>query len=163
MRQFYDFLLKICCLTVPKNFVGEPFCVSQSFWYRKKLWIRVEDRGSVTIFRQKFFVSVSKLFVGEHLSALLISGIEIFMPMNGISRIFVESSLSHSTGKNLLGNTSVFHKVSGNEKLMDKSGGEEKGVSRFSFTTFFSHKDKIFRKGTLQCFLNFGYGKFLCL
>ena len=39
----------------------------------------MEDRGSITIFRQKFFVSVSKIFVGEHLSALLISGIEKFL------------------------------------------------------------------------------------
>ena len=28
---------KICCLTVPKNFVGENFCVSEKFWYRKSL------------------------------------------------------------------------------------------------------------------------------
>ena len=27
-------------VTVPKNFVDEPFCVSESFWYRKKLWMR---------------------------------------------------------------------------------------------------------------------------
>ena len=23
------------CLTVPKNFVGEPFCVSENYWYGK--------------------------------------------------------------------------------------------------------------------------------
>ena len=34
-RGYHDFLSKIFCLTVPKNFVGEPFCVSKKFWYRK--------------------------------------------------------------------------------------------------------------------------------
>ena len=38
----HDFLSKICCLTVPKNFVAET-CVSESFWYRKIL--RIIERG----------------------------------------------------------------------------------------------------------------------
>ena len=33
--QYYP--LKNFCLTVPKSFVEEPFCVSESFWYRKKI------------------------------------------------------------------------------------------------------------------------------
>ena len=45
------------CLTVPKKFVGEPFCVSENFWYRKNLWIRRGEGGSVTIFHRKFVVS----------------------------------------------------------------------------------------------------------
>ena len=32
--EYHDFSLKIFCLTVPKNFVGEPFGVSESFGYR---------------------------------------------------------------------------------------------------------------------------------
>ena len=32
-------------LTVPKNFVVEPFCVSENFWYRKILWIRRGREG----------------------------------------------------------------------------------------------------------------------
>ena len=35
-RGYRDFLLKFFSLTVPKNFVGEPFCVSENFWYGKK-------------------------------------------------------------------------------------------------------------------------------
>ena len=34
-RGYHDFPLKIFCLTVPKNFVGELFCVSENFCYRK--------------------------------------------------------------------------------------------------------------------------------
>ena len=30
------------CLTVPKKFVGQPFCVSENFVYRNILWIREE-------------------------------------------------------------------------------------------------------------------------
>ena len=42
--------------TETKNFVGEPFGVSENFWYRKTLWIGGRG-GSITIFWQKFFVS----------------------------------------------------------------------------------------------------------
>ena len=31
---------KMFCLTVPKNFVGEPSSVSEKVWYRKILWIK---------------------------------------------------------------------------------------------------------------------------
>ena len=38
-RGHHDFPSKICCLTIPKNFVGD-FCVSENFWYRNILWMR---------------------------------------------------------------------------------------------------------------------------
>ena len=34
-KEYDDFPLKNFCLTVPKNFVEEPFFVSENFWYRK--------------------------------------------------------------------------------------------------------------------------------
>ena len=154
--------MEIFCLTVRKNFVEEPFCVSQSFWYRKKLWIRGEDRGSITIFRQKFFVTVPRIFVGEPLSALLISGIEKFHAYEWNITNFYGNFLPHSTKKFCWGTLLCFTKFLVSKKLMDK-GGRREGVSRFSFTTFFSHSARNFRRGTLQCFLNFVYGKILCL
>ena len=39
------FRRKNFCITVPEHFVGEPFCVSENFWYRKILWIRREREG----------------------------------------------------------------------------------------------------------------------
>ena len=52
-----------------KNFVGETFCVSQNFWYRKTLWIRggggEEEGGSITILCQNFCLTVPKNFVEE--------------------------------------------------------------------------------------------------
>ena len=62
-KGYHDFLLKNICLTGPKNFVEEPFCVSENLWYRKMLGIR--EGAGVTIFCQNCFVSVPKNFVGE--------------------------------------------------------------------------------------------------
>ena len=36
---YHDVPLKTFCLTVPKNFVGETFSVSEKFRYRKFLWV----------------------------------------------------------------------------------------------------------------------------
>ena len=41
-KGYHDFLLKNFRLTVPKNFVEEPVCVSQNFGYRKTLCLREE-------------------------------------------------------------------------------------------------------------------------
>ena len=61
-RGHHDFPSKLCCLTVPKNFVGET-CVSESFWYRKML--RIRERGGITTLHRKFVVSIPKNIVGE--------------------------------------------------------------------------------------------------
>ena len=47
-KGYHDFPLENFCLTVPKNFVKEPFCVSEKFWYRKLLGIR--EGAGITIF-----------------------------------------------------------------------------------------------------------------
>ena len=39
-KGYHDFPSKLFCLTIPKNFVGEPFGVSENFWYRKVLCFR---------------------------------------------------------------------------------------------------------------------------
>ena len=55
-KGYHDFPLKNFCLTVPKNFVEEPFCVSERFWYRKRLGIR---EGRVSRFSVKIVLSQS--------------------------------------------------------------------------------------------------------
>ena len=81
--------------------------------------------------------------------------------MNGISRISVESLLSHSTEKTLLGNTSVFHKVSGIDKLMDKSGGGgERGYHDFRSQLFSLTKTKFFVREPFSVSLISGMGNF---
>ena len=55
---------KIFGLTVPKNFVGEDFGVSENLGYRKFLCIR--ERGGVSRFSvENFCHTVPKNFVGE--------------------------------------------------------------------------------------------------
>ena len=54
-KGYHDFPLKNFCLTVPKNFVEEPFCVSENLWYRKMLGLR--EGAGITIFHRNCFVS----------------------------------------------------------------------------------------------------------
>ena len=42
MPENHDFLYKICCLTVPENFVGERICGSEFFSYQKFFCLRGE-------------------------------------------------------------------------------------------------------------------------
>ena len=60
---------------------------------------------------------MSKIFVGEPLSALLISGIEKFHAYEWNITNFYGKFVVSQYGKILLGNPSVFHKVSGIEKI----------------------------------------------
>ena len=50
---FHDFVLKIFCLTVPENFVAEPFILPLSL----RIEIIYALKGYVRIFCRKFFVS----------------------------------------------------------------------------------------------------------
>ena len=54
-KGYHDFPSKLFCLTLPKNFVGEPFGVSENFWYRKILCFR----GLCHDFLSNFFLSHS--------------------------------------------------------------------------------------------------------
>ena len=73
-RGYHKFPSKIFCLTVPKNFVKEPFSVSLISGIGKFY----ASEGYVTIFDflSNFFVSVPKNFVKEPFSVSLISGIK---------------------------------------------------------------------------------------
>ena len=64
-RGYHDFWFKIFCPTVPKNFVGEHFGVSENFGYRKILCIR-EGWGYHVSPSKTFCHTVPKNFVGEH-------------------------------------------------------------------------------------------------
>ena len=71
--EYQDFPSKIFCLTVPKNFVVEPFIVSLIAG-TEKVWIR---EGEYQDFPSKIFcVTVLKNFVGEPFSVSLNAGTE---------------------------------------------------------------------------------------
>ena len=66
----FDFLSKFFCLTVPKNFVGEPFSVSLISGIEK--FYASEGYATIFDFVSKFFcLTVSKNFVGELFCAVL--------------------------------------------------------------------------------------------
>ena len=74
-RGYHKFPSKIFCLTVPKNFLKEPFSVSLISGIGKFY----ASEGYVTIFDflSKFFcLTVPKNFVKEPFSVSLISGIK---------------------------------------------------------------------------------------
>ncbi len=56
--EHHDFLSKIISLTVPKNFVGQPFCaVFQKFSGSEKNYGEKGGGGSIKIFRRIIFLS----------------------------------------------------------------------------------------------------------
>ena len=73
-RGYHDFLSEIVCLTVPKIFVGEPFCVSEKFC-RKVLCIR---GGYHNFLSQIVCLIVTKNVVGEPFLVQINSGIETY-------------------------------------------------------------------------------------
>ena len=75
-REYHDFLSKIFCLTVPKNFAGEPFsAVLQKFPVAKKFLDK--GGGEYQDFPSKIFChTVPKISVGASFTVALISGTE---------------------------------------------------------------------------------------
>ena len=47
-REYHDFQMEVFCLTEPKNFGEEPFCVAGNFWYRKMSRRRERDWGGAS-------------------------------------------------------------------------------------------------------------------
>ena len=146
-KGYHYFPLKNFRLTVPKNFVEEPFFVSQNFWYRKNLWIR--GGGEYHEFPSKFLSHCTKIFHWRTLwcfRKILLS--KSFMHRRGAAW-FCQNFLSHRTEKTSPGNHSVFQKISDRAKyFMDKRGG---GYHEFP-SKFLSHCTKIFHWRTLWCF-----------
>ena len=92
------FSVEIFRLTVPKNFVGEPFSVS--FFpgieeVRISEWVGGVSRSAVEF----FCLTVAKNFVGQPFSVSLISGMEKFYASEGFVTIFCRKFLSHSAAK----------------------------------------------------------------
>ena len=99
-KGYHDFSFKIFYLTVPKNFVGEHFGVSEHFGYRKILCIR-EGRRGVSRFSVENFLSHSteKYRWGTLRCFRKLRVSQNFMHKKGISLNSVEIFLSHSADK----------------------------------------------------------------
>ena len=87
-----DYPSKTFCLTVKKNFVGDPFCaVSENFRQRKNLWIRGWGAEYHDFPSNVFCLTLPKTFVGESFSVSLISGIERFYASESYVTIFCQN------------------------------------------------------------------------
>ena len=97
-RGDHDFPPKIFCLTVPKNFVGEPFSVSLVSVIEKIY----ASEGYVTIICRIFFVSVPKNFVGIPGIPSMFGVSKSFMHTRGYhnfpSKFFCHSAEKHRKG-----------------------------------------------------------------
>ena len=119
--EYHDFLLKICCLTVPKIFVGEPFCVSQNFWYRKNLWIRGE--GGVSGFFVKSFLSHSaEKFRRGTLQCVTNFGYRKILCFREFCHDFLLNFFCLTVPKIFVEDPSVFQRISGSENVYAYEG-----------------------------------------
>ena len=106
------------CLTLPKNFVRDPFCVSEKFWYRNILWIGREYH----MFPSSFFrLTLPKNFVGgtpRCFRTFLVSNnfIDKKGRMVGVSQLSIEK-FCLTVPKTWLWNPSVFQRISVVEKI----------------------------------------------
>ena len=95
--QNHDFSFIIFRLTVPKNFVGEQFGVSENFGYRKIICIR---EGGITFSVRNFLShSTEKLRWGILRCFRKFRVSQNFMHKKGLSLNSVEKFLSHSADK----------------------------------------------------------------
>ena len=93
-RGHHDFPSKLCCLTVPKIFVGET-CVSESFWYRKMLRIREREGASRLSIETLLSHSTEKLRRGNLcFRKILVSKNVKDKRERGASRLSIENLLS---------------------------------------------------------------------
>ena len=114
-KGYHDFPLKNFCLTVPKNFVEEPFCVSENFCYRKMPGIR---EGRVSRFSVKYVLSYSaESFRRETLLCFRKFGYRKILCLRGHITIFDRKFVVSQYPKISQGNPSVFHKIFGIEKF----------------------------------------------
>ena len=139
---------KIRCLTVPKNFVGENFCVSQNFWYRNFFWItRRRGLGGLSRFPFKNFLSQSakKLRRGTLLCFRKFQVTKNFLPKRGILR-FSKEELSLDSSEKLCRRTLLWFKklVVSKNLWITRVAGEWRTIT----TCRLNHSAQNFRRGT---------------
>ena len=107
IEEFLGFPWKTFSLTVPKNFVGERFCLSQKFQCGKSLWIR---RGCHVLPLKFFCPKTPKNIVGEPFCDSETFWYEKFLDNGGITNL-LKFFVSHRQ-KSPWANTSVFQNYS---------------------------------------------------
>ena len=125
---FITIFCQSLCLTVPENFVGQLFCVSEKTGYRRNL----RRKRGIHYYLMIFFCStVPKIFGAETLRCfrkILVSQIFIIREEGVVSR-YLSKSLSHTTGKFRRGTLLCFRKFLVSKNVMDKKRGD--GITIF--------------------------------
>ena len=146
-RDYHDFLSKVFCLTVPKNFVGEHFGVSKNFeWWK---FFMHQSGGYQVSSSKTFYHTKPKKFVRErHGASDTFVHRKKIVQMMGISLNSLEKSLSHGADnicrRNLLG----FEKFLVSESLKQKRGESSRLCRKFFCVT----GPKKFHLETILCF-----------
>ena len=139
-KGYHDFPSKLFCLTIPKNFVGKPFGVSENFWSRKILCFR----GLCHDFRfsvEKFLSNSAENLRTESFIVALFSGTEkVRRKKGGEYQDFPSSIFCLTVPKKFVGESFTVALNSGSEKVY----GQEGGVSRVSVEIFLSHSAELF-------------------
>ena len=123
-----------------------------------KVWIR---RGEYQDLPSKTFcLTVPKNYVRESFIVALILGTEKTWRRGsgGDYQDFSSTIFCHTVPKIYLRESFSVALNSGSEKVWIRVGGGE-GVSRFSIENFLSHSAERLRRGTLFCYIFFGYLK----
>ena len=134
---------------MPKNFVGEHFCVPEKFWYRKLLGTR--EGGKNHKFLSKFLCfTVPKIFVGEPFIVSLISGIESFYAWEGYVKKFdfLSNFFRLTVPKIFFGESLSVSFISAIKKFWNGGGSEYLDFA----SKFLSHCNKSFHWRTLWYF-----------
>ena len=146
--------MEIFCLTEPKNFVEEPFCVAENFWYRKRSRER-ERGGSITTFPKKFVVSQYRKTSSGKLLFQKISGIKNCQEereREGGHHDFPSKICFPTVPSNFVGETCVSENFWYRKMLRIRE--REGGASRLSVEILSSHSTENLRRGNL-CFRKF--------
>ena len=139
---------------VPKNFVEETFCVSESDGLRKILGIR--EGAGITIFRQNCFcLTVPNPFLAETFCVSESFGYRKGLCLRGDYTPFsLEFLMPQSTEKLRRGTHLCFTKFSVSKRFRNKRGGRNE-CHNFPSKWFLSHSTKSFPRGNLLCFRKF--------
>ena len=126
-----NFRQKLFCLTVPKNFLGKPFCAvfQKSSKIQKNLWTKGRRRKGVSHFSVKSFLSHSaeKLCRGTFLCFRNIHLPKTVRDKRGVGyHDFLSKLFCLIIPKNFVGEPfrAVFQIISGSEKLYGTRRGE---------------------------------------
>ena len=137
ITSYRDFV-ETFCLTSPKIIVGEPFCVSELFWYQNVL-----DNRVITFLSILFVSQYQKICVQPSNDSKKLGHPKCLCTKEEVND-FPWINFGLTGPKNIVGNASLFQSISDIRKNYSKGW---RGVLRFSVGYFLSHFPEKLRTG----------------